>query len=517
MATVESSGRASAPEQGELFDWTVDVSPDDILHAPTFPSVLARADTMAVQLRDEARQRRSKAIATLAPIVQLDQNKGRRESPAADYDLRELALAAIELVVYGMAEGGITSTDLITDLQPYAEAQQWGRTQDEYEQVARIVLDALRSEIQEHYGDYASTGDYVSRDYKRRLIEETRNPNDEFFLRASDEAINVIVDGLNVDVESAQEAAEAAFSSLVARGKLGKAAFAAREAYIRSVQYEARIRDTMTQTRRNISLVDWQQEAQDLIDSANTHLRRRLEMERAIMNQLDEMQLQIGGRDLAGLRQLASLREVLERCTKRHTQLHSDVIGAYSTFLDEQARQSFLELGTFRLISFEEDLFRPLIGMPMNAALEAASRTFSSLSPQAVRMPRLAAGVALLLKSPLDRREPGVELDEPVFLDDEDDGGISPELQEAADRLLAPENLPANLSDLLAQARQVSDELAQLVAIRVLEAYGPDIEQSERDRTPFLLASRAGVPDLDDPCFSGPDFHVRYVPWTEGA
>src|SRR5262249_4527439 len=157
---------------------------------------------------------------------------------------------------------------------------------------------------------------------------------DEIHLRASDEAINVIVDGLNVDVESAQEAAEAALASLVKRGLFGKAMLAARETYIRSVQYEVQLRDTLTQTRRNIALVDWKEDAQQLVESANLHLRDCLERERSIVNQLDELQGQIERRELRELRQLATLRDVLERCTRRHTRLHRDVIGAYATFLE---------------------------------------------------------------------------------------------------------------------------------------------------------------------------------------
>lgn len=67
-------------------------------------------------------------------------------------------------------------------------------------------------------------------------------------LRASEQAINIFVEALDLDIEAAQIANEAQLNALIARGAIESAVQIAKHARYRSIQYQERIRRIVADT-----------------------------------------------------------------------------------------------------------------------------------------------------------------------------------------------------------------------------------------------------------------------------
>jgi hypothetical protein len=136
------------------------------------------------------------------------------------------------------------------------------------------------------YGTFGVGGAYQRRAFDFKLLVELAGPDGEVHLRATDEAINVLVGALDTDVESAQIAAEVKLLNLIKRGRLSDARLAAEQARYRTVQYAETLRRKLDATRRDVRAVDWEREVPDLIDEALAHIEDRFRAENAILRNI---------------------------------------------------------------------------------------------------------------------------------------------------------------------------------------------------------------------------------------
>ena len=160
-----------------------------------------------IALHDEGLARRLKALACTAPLHDLDARKVRLDwCDGNAYQMAEIALQAIDQVTIAMDfDRGADHEDVVKRLLPFVAGQALERDGTEHARVARWVFDF-------------------------RLLIELVSPDGEIYLRASDEAINVLVGALDTDVESAQIAAEVKLENLIKRGRLSDAQLAAQQA-----------------------------------------------------------------------------------------------------------------------------------------------------------------------------------------------------------------------------------------------------------------------------------------------
>ena len=154
-----------------------------------------------------------------------------------------------------------------------------------------------------------------------RLLVELVSPDGEIYLRASDEAINVLVGALDTDVGSAQIAAEVKLENLIRRGRLSDAQLAAQQARYRTVQYAETLRRKLEATGRDVRAVDWEREVPDLIDEALTHIAERYRYENAILTNITQTRDE--AEDPVHRRKAAELVEIVSDCIRRHTQLQA--------------------------------------------------------------------------------------------------------------------------------------------------------------------------------------------------
>ena len=171
------------------------------------------------------------------------------------------------------------------------------------------------------YGTFGASGAYERRVWDFRLLVELVSPDGEIYLRASDEAINVLVGALDTDVESAQIAAEVKLENLIRRGRLSDAQLAAQQARYRTVQYAETLRRKLEATRRDVRAVDWEGEVPDLIDEALTHIAERYRYENAILTNIAETRDE--AEDPVRKHKAAELVEIVSDCIRRHTQLQA--------------------------------------------------------------------------------------------------------------------------------------------------------------------------------------------------
>jgi hypothetical protein len=399
--------------------------------------------------------RRAKTLACTVPLHELEQVKRSvRGGAFARYTLWDLAFVAIDTVTVHMDfERGADETLVVSKMLPYASAQAPEASDDEHRAVCKWVLDRLIGVGEDRrfvvsYGDY--DGGYVARDYPFNLIREAPG-RDGIFLRATDEAINVIVGALDRDIESAQAAAEAKLDNLVRRNRLSEARTAAEEARLRTVQYAESIRLRLSATERDLRSVDWAALSEQLSE-ALVHVGERTAMEQRILVHLSRTR---ENAEEPGLRRKATIViDLLRDCLRRHRQLHRVLHTAREVFLDEQDRQAFVEPAAADVRSYDlhEDLLVPLMSAPLAGADRPLSRFISAASGLGcVRVGALDSIVESLLTPARERDELGEELVEAQL----SDTTLPPRFEDSEHELVArlletvgPE--PVRLSELLA-------------------------------------------------------------------
>ena len=464
---------------------------------------------------DEGLARRLKALACTAPLHDLDARKANLAGEYSTYAMAELALAAIDLVTLHMDfDTGADHEQIIARLLPRAAAQAPRRPAEEHERVARWVLENLINVgsvdrgFRAVYGTFGPDGTYVRRDYDFKLIEEVPGRGGGVYLRATDEAVNVLVGALDTDVTSAQIAAEVKLEVLISRGRLADAQLAAEQARYRTVQYAESLRRALEATRRDVRAVDWLQAVPDMIDEALDHIADRYRHENAILTNIRKARDE--ATDPEHKRHAAELVDIVKDCIRRHTQLQSRLLEAGPLFRAEQDRQAFATPPARDGLDLYGQLLAPLLPLPVERAARVTDAFFGRgtglRTPAAVRMGDL---VESLLTPPVEREHLGAEMPEPDLIATPEDSRFSEEQLEAALELLdLPHDAPRRLSGLLAEARDRDPELPYLVALLAVHAASPPVGTAYRQGERRLLFAVNDGTELNDPEFGGADLIV---------
>jgi len=486
---------------------------------PAGPAPVAAPGPAPGPAADEGLARRLRALACTAPLHDLDARKANLAGEYGTYAMAELALAAIDLVTLHMDfDTGADHEQIVSRLLPRVAAQAPQRPAAEHERVARWVLENLLNvgSVDRGFravcGTFGPDGAYVRRDYDFKLIEEVPGPGGGVYLRATDEAVNVLVGALDTDVTSAQIAAEVKLEVLISRGRLADAQLAAEQARYRTVQYAETLRRTLEATRRNVRAVDWLRTVPDLIAEALDHVADRYRHENAILTNIRRARDEAASeRGPDHKRRAAELVDIVKDCIRRHTQLQSRLLEAGPLFRAEQDRQAFAPPAARAGLDLYGQLLAPVLPLALDDAVRVTDAFFARgaglRTPHAVRVGDL---VELLLTPPAPREHLGAELPEPELIATPDDSRFSDEQVEAAMELLdVPADVPRRLSGLLAEARERGDaELAFLVALLAVHSASPPVGTAYRQGERRLLFAVDDGTELDDPEFGGADLIV---------
>ena len=464
---------------------------------------------------DEGLARRLRALACTAPLHDLDARKSNLAGEYAVYGMAELGLAAIDLVtLYMDFDTGADRDQILAKLLPRAAAQAPERPAEEHLRVSRWVLESLINVgsvdrgFRAVYGMFTPDGAYVRHDYDFKLIEEFPGRDGGIYLRATDEAVNVLVGALDTDVASAQIAAEVKLEVLIARGRLADAQLAAEQARYRTVQYAETLRRALDATRRNVRAVDWLNAVPDMIAEALDHVADRYRHETAILTNIRRARDE--AEDAQHKRRAAELVDIVKDCIRRHTQLQSRLLEAGPLFRAEQDRQAFATPAARAGTDLYGQLLATTLPLPVEQAGTVVGAFFARgagfRAPGSVRLCDL---VDALLTPPVEREHLGAELPEPDLVATPDDSRFSEEQLEAALQILdLPPDAPRRLSGLLAEARRQDPELPYLLALLAVHAASPPVGVAHRQGEDRLLFAVDDGTPLDDPEFGGADLIV---------
>ncbi|MGH3872193.1 MAG: hypothetical protein ACRDSR_11900 [Pseudonocardiaceae bacterium] len=473
-------------------------------------------------LIDDGLARRLKALACTGPLHDLDTRKTRLEfAEAAVYQMAEIAFQAIDQVTVAMDfDRGADHDEVIARTVPFVAAQAPVRSPTEHERITRWVLDNLINVgttdrgFRAVYGAFGQAGAYERRGLDFKLLVEFAGPTGAVYLRASDEAINVLIGALDTDVESAQIAAEIKLDNLIRRGKLSDAQAAAQQARYITVRYAERLRERLDATRRNVRMVDWETEVPTLIEDALSHVADRYRAETAILanirNARDETE------DPDRKRKAAHLVEIVSDCITRHTQLQARLLEAGGVFRAEQDRQQFSGPARRATVDLFGHLLSPTLALPLTDAARPTGAFFHAgtglATPLALRLCDL---VGLLITPTQERDDLIASLPEPDLIPLPDPDAFTEEQWARADALLNVEEVPRRLSGLLAEARGVDPELPRLVMLRALYAVSPEVGVALRQGDHTVLLAVDDGTGLDDPEFGGADLLVGVARLTD--
>lgn len=417
----------------------------------------ARFDVVAVVATDDdAVVRRVKAVSATRPLHDLERNKGTWDGDFWDtYDLLSLSVAAIDQVALAMGVSeGMPYDDAVGYVAGQAQRQHPGSDEAEHLAVAQRVLGGLVSDTP-HEAVYAlHDGGIVSRRvHDFRLLYEQWSADGSVHLRASEEAINVLVDALDLDVESAQVAAEAQMRVLIARNALASAVAVARRARYQSVQYLERVRTVVRDTTIDPDACDWAEEVPAFLASALDHVVERIDAEGQLVQAVEER------RDAATepemRRQANELIAVLRECRLRHSDLQRHLIRVRQQLRDAQDDRFSRPRTSLRRADVERDVLEPLLGSPVDTAGPIGEAILSVFAaPRRIVLPTLAVLVDELLEV---RAEPaaGEPEADPVF-GDEPVPWWEP-YWDVAEDLLAGIDDHATLAELVTAARAIAD------------------------------------------------------------
>ncbi|WP_427885590.1 hypothetical protein ACQHIV_24865 [Kribbella sp. GL6] len=462
---------------------------------------------------------RVRALLRHRPLAEAADNAGRQTWGAHSYDVVTLALAAIDSVIARQGfDDEVTYDEVVAGLSALAAAAHPEYPVEEHEQVARYVVDSLlnRRERETPYRYQISIysrddGVVRHRDVPaefRLLTEYEDHARGVNVLRASADAINALVGGLEFDVEDEQAAIELMLARQLERGAFGQAEKAAERSRLLSVRYADELRTLLADTTRDIRTVldQWAEQVPVQLERNRTHLEERLAAEAKLLEHVRGA-LDAPDSELAVSIAAARIAALLEECRRRHTELHGRLVSARTTFLDEQTRQSFRPVGGLRNPDLTDDIFLPLLGLRADLAVEPAE-TFA-MSIAGTRVPRMVRLADLVDDLLAPRR--GTVIEDPPDTDEEigdpEPPAVPPEVLMAAADVVDIVELPARLSELLLAARVADlpgevdrDAVERVIALSVLWSYAPESVEDFSlavDAAARVLGPTAAV-DADD-------------------
>lgn len=462
--------------------------------------------------------RRLRVLLHTLPLDSLRRSDAIRDVEFRHYDSLALALRVLDVVIDRVGLEAEADREVVTRvLRPVLSAMDAAAGVDPMPERHERMLDKLlgglrndadaRRKFREEYISIDAEGEAQRLAVSFRLLSDAFHPSGRTVLRPSDEACNLYLRLLDVDVEDAQAAAEAVVASQLARGRFDEAVHSARQARIQSVRFRDKVLQILRDTRRDVDRVDWKGEVPRILNESLSHLDRRVAVEHGILRAADE-RLEIMPDEEADFRRaVAQVAELTRDCLLRHAELHEHLIGAPNVFLDAQSRQAFAPTPSRPLPNLIDDILEPLLRMPIVHADRVLERGFPLFVGP--RLPVLASleGLVTWMLQPR-RPQPRQEIEvEPVDAADLDAElrRYPPEVRMAATELLETGDSDIRFSELLSKVRAsgAPNAVLEVIALLVLQGFATE----DRDTT-RVAAERIEGALLTDSLFYGDDLLV---------
>jgi hypothetical protein len=420
--------------------------------------------------------RRRRALAPIQVITDIERNKGQYDGDFwRAYDLFTIALAVIDQVALAM---GISAGRIWDETIDYALSQAQRQVPDasrpQWQAVAeRVVVSLVTTDVETvPYLVHDETGpQWRAQRFRLLYVHAGGGEEGTEYLRASEQAINIFVEALDLDIEAAQIANEAQLKTLIERGAVESAVQIAQLARYQSIQYQERVRRIVADTLIDPDSHDWIDDVPQLLGAALNHVRDRLTAEAALLDAVAERRSRMS--DPTNLTAANQLIEKLRDCRHRHDELHSHLIGARSRLreaLDDRFKRPPHAVNRVNVLA---DLLIPLLAQPNNQSGTATARLLAVVGGIAARWWPALATLTDELCAPARTPDPGEEYTDPEFDDDDRPSWWEP-YEATLDSLLDAIDEPVRLSQLIARAESaaatVSDDDGQLLDVPILTA-----------------------------------------------
>lgn len=446
-------------------------------------------------------------------INKLDENK-HRNPYWQPYDFRVLQLRTIRLVVdnMGLLDDGIRTGDVIERVADWAGKMAPDRTPAEHTEVAREVINWLLASdsadtFTPQFIEYDSEGAlFWQTDFRVEILRAIQDPRGEIVLRASSEAINLLLHVLSEDIADAQRAEERLLNDYIEKGRYDLAMGQARRALLRSKQYAEETRQWLAAAQQDVSSLDLPAVRQKY-DRALAHIKERLADEDEMSERIEKKSQEVPDSERLEVA-VVEVRRLIRQCYDRHTTLHKLLLKVGPTLRREQENQLFARRVSIR--TGMRDILLRMLQEPLTD-LVAKDGFFRAVvgpvAPPVMEVWQLANDLIAA------GREISVEIsdfEEPDLVEGSAISRFPAEAALAARKALATSLAePRRLSDLLEDARRFAPgcpELsAELTRLLVLQEYAPETREGEP--TAGLLADFDGKP-LCDSAYYGDDLLI---------
>ncbi|MFC4943750.1 hypothetical protein [Pseudonocardia sp. GCM10023141] len=462
---------------------------------------------------DASARARWRALVLTDPVSRLVRNAAHAGIDDERYDLRQLALAAVDIVVGSMGFAREAGVDEVIDaLAGLAARMRPGEERaQEWQDVAQAVLKGLLNEAREqrrftyYFADIAERGAARFEPYSFRLLS-LRETEFGVVLVASDQAITLFLHGLDVDLEDADRALAHVLQRQLDDERFDAAARTAVQAERTSVGLSATLTEMLDATRRDVGSIDWSHDLPDRLTRARRHVEERIAEDDRF---LEHVQGGLDGEASPAVRAVSGqIIDLLSRAKQVHLDLERRLVGARDVFLAAQVRQRIARRRRLRMITLGEDLLVPVLALPAadaRAVVEPfADRALGVTVPRLVRFDDLLDALWAPPRAPEPAEADLEEADEPV--EDEDVQGYPPAVVAAAREVLEHTATgPVRLSALLTAVDQrpaVDHEhpadVAELVLLSALWAFAPDPGDADQAETASALDVLAGALEAHD-------------------
>lgn len=285
------------------------------------------------------------------------------------YDPLAIALKMLEVIIDNMGPfTGVTEDELYAEVCPLLERMDKMRnceiSHEDHIRILqkifeRIALQEKREGVLIQYTDY-SVSPPEEKEKVFRLIEFRNYDGENVVLYAVKEAINIFLGMLDVSLEDKQQSELFLLQRQLKRGDWERSLERTKQNLRFTIQFQLKIQDIITNTRRNFGEVDWHYEVPKKLKNAEEHIAECLDSTLQSLRICNNA-LELSEESTIDKRRLRiTLKGKLDESRELLLPLQKKVNEARKTFLIEQLLQEILAKKTDR-IKFQEDFLNPIL------------------------------------------------------------------------------------------------------------------------------------------------------------
>ena len=452
---------------------------------------------------------RMRTLLLTSPIHRLESSKLHRMGELRNQDLRMLALRVLDATIERMGLGhGASRSAILDEVVPLVRQSDETLSVEDARAIVELVIEGLlndserRQKFKEIYSAVESGG-VIRRTFSFNLLQEV-SPDGNYYLQVTNEGIHLYTGMLGYNIEDAQVASEIVLQYQISRGRLDDAVQTAKEAEIRSLQFEVKIQGMLNAAKRDIHQVDWVKDAMKAIEDAREHISQRLSVEKQILQAIEDKYVSA---EVGEYLQLTALNKQVSRCMARHMDLHTLLISVNPEYLKEQLLQGFKVHGFSPLPDLDKEIFQPAMLFTVGQLSKIARDIYQAY---ALPKPPHLLSLELIIEkltAPIREDKPAVaDTENPELSEIDTDQGPFSKADEEYLKLLQQEaNGTVRLSQMIELAQQSNLPLStqRLLVLDALRNYGAD--DGEANYKVELAGEK-----LHNQHFSGDDLILEY-------